>query len=881
MEIIVSHANADFDSLASMVAAGKIYPRAGMAFAGSVNRNVREYLSLHGDMLEFTDLHSLDPETITRVIMVDTRSADRVGELEPVVKRKGVEVFIIDHHPRARGDLRGAKDMSEAQGATTTILVKLLRRLDIPITPYEATLFALGIHEDTGSLTYAGTTPEDAEALAYLMGMGASPAAISLFLHRVLSPSQHDLLNRLLATFRYHEIKGIQVVTASAELEEYVDGVSAAASRVVELENLDVFFALIKMQERIQVIGHSRLPDVKVDRILADLGGGGHAEAASAVVRRVRLEQLEKDLMESVRKRVRPAYSAAGIMSAHVRTIEEKTTISEASKRMEKTGHTAFPVVNSRGKLVGLISRKDLNRAGHHGLGHAPVKGFMSRNTITVRPDATIQEMQALMMENAIGRLPVIDGGKIVGIVTRKDLLRAMHGAAYLRTGRTVPAHSQARSEILELVQHALPPDIQHILQAISRLAEEKGFNAFLVGGMVRDLLMGQPDYDMDVVVEGRGIPFARLVAKELDGRIRTHKKFGTAVIVLKSGRHVDVATARTEYYPYPAALPQVETASVRQDLFRRDFSINAMAVSLTGESYGELLDFFGGRRDLEKRQIRILHNLSFVEDPTRIFRAVRFEQRFCFSMEPQTEAMARRAVEMEFVGELTGPRIREELADILNEPSSIRAVKRLEELGALRKLHPGLECDAAMERRFKRLDRHLPAFLKLHAAVPPADGAAAPHPFLGWMPYLAAMLEDVGDGVDAWAVMMRMKRSDYRKLKSCLEDARSIAAELKRGGDMLPSRLHRRMAALPAEGRAYLFAQGGEAIRASMAVYYERTAKGGFALTGKDLEEMGLEPSPRYTSILAEVMGAVLDGKVKGRKAQLAYARKLMDEKR
>lgn len=881
LEVIVSHTNADFDSLASMVAASKIYPRAGMVLAGAVNRNVREYLSLHGDMLEFLDLNSLDLEAVTRVIMVDTRSADRVGDLGPVARREGVEVFVIDHHPRAQGDLEGAHDLSEPVGATTTILVKLLRKLEIPVKPYEATLFALGIHEDTGSLTYAGTTYEDAEALAWLMGMGASPAAVSLFLRRVLTPPQHDLLNRLLASFRYHDVKGIRVVTAAAEPEEYVDGASAVTSRVVELENLDVFFALVRMDDRVLVIGHSRLPDVKVDRILAGLGGGGHAEAATALVRGARLERLEKELMQSVRRLVRPQFSAAGIMTAQVRTLQEKTTITEASKRMERTGHTAFPVVDEQGRLVGLISRKDLNRAGHHGLGHAPVKGFMSRNIVTVGPDATIQEMQSKMLENAIGRLPVLKGERIVGIVTRKDLLRAMHGASYLRAGRASPAHSVPRPSVLEILRHILPPETRSILKTASRLAEEKGYDAFLVGGMVRDLLMGRSDSDVDLVVEGRGIAFARLLAKELKGRLRSHKKFGTAVIVLKSGLRIDVATARTEYYPYPAALPQVETASIRQDLYRRDFSVNAMAVSLTGESYGELLDFFGGRRDLEKRQIRILHNLSFVEDPTRIFRAVRFEQRFGFTIEPQTEAMARRAVEMEFVGELTGPRIREELVDILCEPSCIRAVKRLEDLGALRRLHPDLACDAAMERRFKRLDRYLPSFTKLCSRIPPEDGAESPPPFQRWIPYLAALLEGLGEGVDAWAARMRMKRNDRRKLLACLREPAAAAADLKRGGDLRPSVLHRRLESLPQEARACLYAQGGEAVRKAMAVYYERAAAGGVALTGRDLEEMGLEPSPPYARILAEVTGAVLDGEVKGRRSQLAMARRLVREEK
>ncbi len=880
MEIIVGHINADFDSLAAMVAAKKLYPQASLVFAGSINRNVREYLALHGDIVEITDLRSIYPESITRVIVVDTRIADRLGELKKLVAKRGVEVFVFDHHPKTREDMTKINDYSEMTGATTTILLRLLRQKGIPISPYEATLFALGIHEDTGSLTFPGTTYEDAEALAFLMKSGANITVINHFLGKMLTPAQHKLMNSLLNNFHYHFIKGMQVVIACAELDEYIDGISVVSAKIIELENPDIFFALIRMLDRIHVTAHCKLDVVRVDKVLADIGGGGHPRAASAVVKSTDMEKLEARLVDSLHKHIRPVANALKIMSGPVRTINEKTTISEASRKMEKTGHTAFPVVDDEGNLVGLISRKDLDKAGHHGLGHAPVKGFMSRNVVTVSPDASLQEMQAQMTEHAIGRLPVVKDGRIVGIVTRKDLLRALHGINYLR-GPTVAAPSVAtRQETLELIKRSLPQDIQSLLLKISHVAETRNFKVYLVGGIVRDLFLGYENYDLDIVVEGKGIEFAQILSRELGGRVRAHHKFGTAVIILPDGKRIDIATARIEYYPYPAALPTVESASIRQDLYRRDFSINAMAISLTGESYGELLDYFGGKRDLERRQIRILHNLSFVEDPTRIFRAVRFEQRFNFSMEPQTEALARRAIEMEFVGELTNARIRDELIDILEEPNPLRAICRLDDIGALKKLHNELGCTPELERRFKRINRYLPQFQQIHGEVRNREEkGSAPQPLRRWLIYLCALLEDLGaEKVSKWAVQMRLKKNDTRVLMSCIQDAREAISKLKSLKEPSMSQIHLLVEELYPETQAYIYTQGGKAVREMLRQYLERVSNTSLEVNGRDLEKLGLQRSPLYSKILGEIQLKVLDGKASTRKEQLRLARNLIN---
>jgi tRNA nucleotidyltransferase (CCA-adding enzyme) len=873
MDVILGHVNVDFDALASMVAAKKLYPEAVMVFAGAVNRNVREFITLHGDVLEFMEPRALDSEAVTRLVVVDNRIAERLGEFRDIPKRPGVEVFVYDHHPPSGNDMAGVKDYSELLGSTTTVLLKIIRRRGIAITPFEATLFALGIHEDTGSLTFAGSTYEDAEALSYIMREGANLGVIIHFLNPPMNTAQHELMKKLLNGLELRRVKGTLIALAAVVMDEYVEGASMIASKLADLENLDVLFMLAEMHGRVVVVGISRLDKVDVDGVLSGLGGGGHAKAGSAVMKGYTLKKARSKLFELLEERVRPLVTAGEMMSGPVKTITEDTPISEASRRMERTGHTAFPVVDESGMLTGIISRKDLDKAGHHGLGHAPVKGFMSRNLIAVDGGASLQEIQALMSGNAIGRVPVVEHGRVIGIVTRKDVIRALHGSDYLQgfisAGR---AAGYSRADILEMMQNSLPGEMQTLLKNISLIAEKGGYSVFLVGGVVRDLLLGVPNLDLDIVVEGEGIEFARQLSRSLKGRVRSHRKFGTAVVILPNGRRVDVATARTEFYERPAALPTVEVSSIRQDLYRRDFTINAMAIALSGEHFGELLDFFGGLRDLERRHVRILHNLSFVEDPTRIFRAVRFEQRFGFELESQTEMLASRAVEMEIVGKLTNARVRDELIDIFSEPCPLpfKALERLQDLGALQTLHPELRVNEAMRARYRLLERHMEK-----AAQLVDEGLKK------WILSLSAMLEDLPlQEAESWCRQMRFKRDDTGAILQCLSRVpdviRTLNVEIPS-----PSVALGFLDPLAEEALAYLYVLGGPEAREQVENYVKSWKHIDTEVSGHDLAEMGLKPSRAYGIILATIRAEKLDGRLKSREDEFDLARRLVEKAR
>jgi tRNA nucleotidyltransferase (CCA-adding enzyme) len=855
VEIITCHVNADFDSFASAVAAKKIYPDAKIVLPGAQNRNVREFLALHDDIIETFDIRFIDKKAVSRLIIVDTKIGRRIGELQEIAYKPGVEVFTFDHHPPTPEDVPITRDFSENVGATTTILTKIIKDKGIPITPFEATLFALGIHEDTGSLTFKTTTYEDAEELAFAMANHASVEVIHRFLNPALTPEQHALFDRLIHAARIIDVYGTPVMLTNAEVPEYVEGGSVVVSKVADIENVDVVFALLEQEDRVFIIGRSRTDNVDVGVILEAMGGGGHAQASSASMKDKDLETVERMLIDAIHEQVEKPPVAREIMSTPVRTVDADVTIKEANKLMMRYGVSGLPVVEG-GKLVGLIGRREIDKAAHHGLSHAPVKGFMVRRIEPISPETPLPDVQRLLSDEDMGRVPVVDDGRVIGIISRSDVLKALGGSDYFSKSSAFPAVKPhyTRGEIAQRIKDLLPGDVQALLREIGDLADETGYSIFLVGGIVRDLLLNYRNLDVDIVVEGDAIEFAKIIADAFKARIRPHQKFGTAVAVMEDGFKIDFASARAEFYEKPAALPQVEPTSIRQDLARRDFSINAMAVSLNAHDYGTLLDFFNGQRDLKSAKIRILHNLSFVEDPTRIFRGVRFEQRFGFKLDPETEDLLKKAIEMDLIGHLSETRLRYELMLILAEEQPFRVLKRLNELGALKILDTNITIDASLELLFTRIEK----------AIIELDHYFA-HKVQKPMLYLAALLRNLDDRqLNAWSERMKFKKLDKTRLVELALDVPNAVRTLEQRASIKNSELYRLLHPLSADALAYTYALTADKRIKRRIRYYLSSLRGvKLSIDGRVLREMGFAPSPMYNIVLKDLLAAKLDGKV------------------
>ncbi|MDD4587340.1 MAG: CBS domain-containing protein [Heliobacteriaceae bacterium] len=877
MEIILTHNNMDFDGLAAVCAARKLYPRAVAVLPGHLHRNVQEFMALHKDSLDFKPAGNIPPDQVTRVIMVDFKSPVRAGLFGGLLRRPDVDVHIYDHHPDGADDILGSVMFREDVGAVTTLMVELLQQREVKPTPFEATLFALGIYEDTGCLTYASTTARDAAAVAYLLSCGANLALVADFIGRPLSAEQKMLLEILLRDAQVHLIRGVKVVAAVAAVGEYINGLSAVVHMLAEVESPDVCFVAVKMANRVHVVGRSRLGDVQVNELLQPLGGGGHGAAAAATVKGGEPDEILQDLLQVLHQIVRPQVTAREIMSSPVKTLTPETTVAEAGRVMLRYGHTGLPVV-AGDEMVGIISRRDLDKAYLHGLGHAPVKGFMSTRVTAISPETSLREIQHLMITRDIGRLPVIATGRLVGIVSRTDVLRTIHGenapAPYWTNyphGPAAVTNGHVR-QMGSLLQERLPVEIGRLFKAVSRLAAANGVKVYVVGGFVRDLLLGVQNLDIDLVVEGDGIRFATALARFLAGHLTVHGKFGTAVILWGKQR-IDVATARQEFYQYPAALPQVEAASLHQDLYRRDFTINALAIELTPGHFGELVDFFNGCRDLEQGLIRVLYNLSFVEDPTRIFRAIRFEQRYGFKIEPETLRFARESIRQGLIRRLSPERLFAELMLILSEEQPVAALRRLTELELWADLLP----------EFRWTEELAGAVTSLPALLRDLATAGLEVPERRWPVYLLILARGISPaGAAVVAERYPLKgwlREAVRQLAgSAAETAAALNCWLKQAADL--SVLEKILRNWPVE--ALLALRAGEPVRQTMLVMqaWQQVRQTKPLLTGGDLKKAGIPPGPLYAAIFQRLRRECLAGKVTDRRGEWRLVREVLTEK-
>ncbi|MGD9041798.1 MAG: CBS domain-containing protein, partial [Desulfobacteraceae bacterium] len=643
-EVITTHINADFDALASMIAAKKLYSEATLVFSGSQERNLRNFF-LHSTsyIFDFAKIRQIDFGRIERLILVDTRQRSRIGKFAEILGKEDVEIHIYDHHPDSEDDVRGDKEVIQEVGSTTTILAGILKERGVSISSDEATIMCLGIHEDTGSFTFPSTKPEDFLAAAWLTELGANHNLIADMLTRELTAEQVWLLNDLTKSATTRVINGIDVVISKVTSEDYIGDFAVLVHKFMEMENLNVIFALAQMEDKIYLVARSRVEDVNVAEIALAFGGGGHPQAASATIKNKTLIQVERSLQALLRNRINPQQKAKDMMSSPAIHIRPHETIKEAATLMTKYNINVLVVIGHKDRLQGYITRQIVEKAAYFGLGPIKVKEYMNIEFSTVSPEASLTEVQDLIIKNKLRILPVVEDNRVVGVITRTDLMNILVGGPVIPDFFYVSKHAshfEKKKNMAAMLKERLPRRIIRLFKGFGSVADMLGYNAYLVGGFVRDLFLKQENLDVDVVIEGEGIKFAHEFAEHHEVRVRSHRKFGTAVLIFPDGFKVDVATARMEYYESPAAPPTVEMSSLRMDLFRRDFTINTLAVKLNKREYGSLVDYFGGQRDLKEKVIRVLHNLSFVEDPTRVLRAIRFEQRFGFHIDKLTLAL-------------------------------------------------------------------------------------------------------------------------------------------------------------------------------------------------------------------------------------------------
>ena len=420
-----------------------------------------------------------------------------------------------------------------------------------------------------------------------------------------------------------------------------------------------------------------------------------------------------------------------------------------------------------------------------------------------------------------------------------------------------------------------LPQERLSLLRELGKLADEEGVSLYLVGGVVRDLLLKRKDWDLDLAVEGDGIGFARLVADRYGAGLAVFERFATARLVFQDGLKMDIATTRRESYAQPAVLPTVHPASIEEDLRRRDFTINALAIQLNPRQFGRVLDPYGGQRDLRAHTIRLLHAGSFQDDPTRIFRAIRFEQRFGFRLERTTVRLLAQAASTNLIQQLSGPRLQNEILLLFAEHDPVRAIARLAQLKLLRFLH-----------------RRLCYTTKVKRVV-----TAVPKAFAWWacrfqdsvidMPIVYLMALSSESSTVVVATMIRRLALSRERAKNVSAGGSLVDRALKRltnKGTVRRSQIFRLLADFSDEALVLLLAKQvsrQHEVRVSLLkrhlVAYAKNRAIKTVLTGRDLQAMGLQPGPQYKTILGKLLNARIDGMITTEAEERALAHRLL----
>lgn len=868
MEIITTHVNADFDGIGAMIGVKKLYPDAILLFLGSQEEAINKLVDSNPYGYRFFRLRDLKIQSLKRVILVDNRNPKRLGGLEEFIDSYKPEIHIYDHHNYQEGDYVGDKVYYKDVGSTVTVIVDILEKKEVNITPEEATIMLAGIYEDTGMLTYASTKSDDYKACAWLVSQGAKISEVKELISKEISKLQIGLLNEMLNELKVYNIYGHDVGITVASSEEFIGDFAVLVQKVKDIENLPVIFGIGRFGDRIFITARSRIPEVNVADILSVFGGGGHAYAASATIKDLTVIQVKEILLNTLREKIERPKVAKDIMSMPVKYVLPNNTIDEVKEVLTKYNINMVPVCEltkeGKPKIVGLISRQNVEKASFHRYDKMPVKNFMTTEFYSVKPDSDINEIRELIFRGRQRLLPVVnENEEPIGVITRTDFLRIIQDETF-QEDKLDERKNNLNKNLKYLIETLFDKTTQDRLIKIGEIADNLGYNAFVVGGVVRDLILRKPNYDIDIVVEGDCHKLVQAVAKILKVKVVEHRKFGTASLLFEDNKKIDIATARIEYYPSPASLPTVEWGSLKLDLYRRDFTINTLAVKLNPGSFGDLIDYFGGLRDIKEGIIRVIHNLSFVEDPTRVFRALRFEARFNFKISKHTNYLIKNAIKMDVFNLISGPRILNELELIFQEEEVLKIFDKINNLGLMKYIDEKIDWQE-VKPIFVRAKELIRWYELLYTGVNVNK----------ILLYFLCLF----DRLTLDDIKMRIKKFGMTgNVSKVLVNFKSKEQHLLRTISSIKEdyEIYFVLRDLPVEVSLFLMAKTeDEKIKRYFSLYFTDYWKIKNLVNGNDLKKLGYPPSPIYSEIFNGIIIERLKGNIQTKEQEIEWIKK------
>jgi len=862
--LIILPNEADLDLLGAAFCLKKLFPEAAIVYPKRIAPNAWDMVR-RAEWFVSIPAWRVNWREVTTAHFLGVQSPKNIPELIKHFSQFEGEIFVYSHQPPAfpfQVDFRKLV----AQSFTAHFLAAF-PRLKEGLSAEEAVLLKMAVVEKTWAGLNSKTTPADLAALEFFSKFEISTKQVANQVVLGLREGQRGLLKDLSQNIQDLEVNDLPVSLVVVRSIGNVQELGQVMDSLWSREDPYILVAGIVSIGKTHVWARSRALHVDLLQCFKDLNPRTEnrwvvfslGDREPGTVKALLMKFLEKGLVSE------PV--ARQIMISPPQCIDEQASVASALDQMLKFNLMGL-VVTRQGDFAGVITRRDLDRAVRMEIRDSPIAPFVPATSVYATPDMPVRVVKQLMAHHNVTRIPVVKDRKAIGILTSRELIRSLPDAlpiprCYLPLARSSKLPEPAFMNAL--VKRVTNLRIFHLLRKIGERAGECGLQAYLVGGVVRDILLERTNLDMDIVIIGDAIPFAKKLQDDFKAKLRVFEQFHTARLTFDDLK-IDFSSARIEHYARVGALPQVEFSGLSNDLFRRDFTINALALDLRPDRFMELKDFFGGYEDLLRKQIRILHSFSFLEDPTRIFRAIRFATRFHFQLAEDTKRALDIALNRGALGKLSMMRIVAEVIRCFHEEQPYAPIQKFLDLGLLKTLHKDLFGASILPSRFKLI----PGVVRRFSALREPINSEAIH----WIGILARLPVSEADALLKEACYHSESRKIVIRALDAMNTIPKNLSRLKPGDDFGVFKLLRDV---PIEGLISLILFALDKVGAKRIFdFIGRLRSIKCDISGKELIELGIPPGSHFSRIFEDILKNKIEGRITDKEGELEYARRV-----
>ncbi|MEZ0323460.1 MAG: DHHA1 domain-containing protein [Hydrogenothermaceae bacterium] len=834
MQVVLLQEGSDLDALSSAYGITLLNKKAKIVLPNSLSSSVIETLNLFKDVFD---------EKIIKKDEIDFSKVEviYITDSQHLPDNFTGKIIVYDHHIKDLNFPENVELHIEKVGAATTLIVEEIKKRKKKISSQDATILALGIYEDTGSLKFKGTTTRDIKALEYLFKFKVDLNTVRKIIEDRFDIQDISVMEEITRNTEVVEFKNLKI-SISHYKGKYSKDISKVFKYIKVLEDAYAYFVVVGQRGKVYIIGRSKSDDINVAKILSVFEGGGHSYAAAAKVKGFSVEEIVNFLKFILTER---KITARDIIETTVPTVK----IGETFGNISNLPHfPMYVVVDNLGRFEGVINYKVVKDFLKHGFETEKVDNFIE-DCVVLSADNYLFDIIKLLKSTDQEIFPVVERGKFIGIVSRKSILRRL-----FKEDSTIVWNIKPKERnYLSALQRNLPESIIKHLREIGELSQKLGFRAFLVGGIVRDIIMGRKNLDIDILIEGDATAVVKEYGKSKSISYFYYPEFLTGYIKTEEGLKIDFTSARKEVYDYPGAYPRVEIASVREDLIRRDFTINTLLIEITGENFGKLIDYFGGLKDIKEKKIRVLHPVSFIEDPIRILRALRFAGRFNFKLENKTEKLLITSISKNILEFAPPGRVKLEFQLTFNEENVFEILKLMDKYKVLSYIFHIDSLSEFLIRKLQKTQDSINLFKELFNRELDKN-------FLYSVVLISDKPLEIGYKI--------LKNYHFEREAKNLEKIYRYVETLR--SDRQNIQTYIELSKQQPEVVALTVILSDDEISSHIINILKKIAKP--IISGKDLIDLGLRPSPLFKEILDDVNNLYLQGKFKTKEDCIKY---------